>query len=93
MPHRLHLKIHGRVQGVFYRGLCADEARRLGLSGWVRNCSDGGVEIMAEGGEASLKKLRAWCKVGPPHARVERVEEEWSEIGAGRNQKHMFYVK
>lgn len=78
---RLRLKIYGRVQGVFYRGMGAEEARRLGLTGLVRNCADGCVEVVAEGDEASLKKLRDWCKVGPPYAKVERVEEEWKETG------------
>ena len=57
--------------------MCADQARRLGLAGLVRNCEDGCVEVVAEGDEESLKKLRDWCKVGPSMAKVERVEEEW----------------
>lgn len=79
------------MQGVFFRGLCADEARRLGLTGFVRNCTPSSpagyagqveqcVEVVAEGDEAGLKKLREWCKVGPPYARIENVEEKWEEV-------------
>lgn len=75
---RLHLHIYGRVQGVFYRATTCDEARRLGLTGWVRNCSDGSVELIAEGPEQKLIRLREWCRQGPPAAKVERLEESWS---------------
>ena len=77
---RLRLAIHGRVQGVFFRHGARQVAERLGLVGFVKNCPNGCVEVLAEGDGESLKKLRDWCKVGPPLARVERVEEEWAEI-------------
>lgn len=76
----LHLTIHGRVHGVFFRHGARQVAERLGLVGFVKNCPNGCVEVLAQGDEESLKKLRDWCKVGPPLARVERVEEEWEEI-------------
>lgn len=75
---RLHLHIYGRVQGVFYRATTCDEAQRLGLTGWVRNCPDGSVELIAEGPEKKLIRLREWCRQGPPAAAVERIEEAWS---------------
>lgn len=75
---RLHLHIYGRVQGVFYRATTCDEAQRLGLTGWVRNCPDGCVELIAEGPEQKLIRLREWCRRGPPAAQVERLEEAWS---------------
>lgn len=70
--------IYGRVQGVYFRAFVAEHARSLGITGWVRNLPDGGtVEVRAEGERAALEKLLAHIKVGPPGARVERVEVEW----------------
>ena len=74
---RLHLNVNGRVQGVFYRASAVDEARRLGLTGWVKNRIDGAVEIVAEGSRESLSRFRAWAQRGPSAARVESVQEEW----------------
>jgi acylphosphatase len=67
--------VHGRVQGVFYRATCAREARSAGLAGWVRNLPDGAVEAVFEGDPAAVEALVAWCRSGPPHAHVERVDE------------------
>lgn len=71
----LHLIVRGRVQGVCFRVSCQDQARRLGLSGWVRNLSDGSVELEAQGQAAALEALRDWCRRGPPAARVAGVED------------------
>ena len=68
------LRIHGRVQGVFYRGWSVATARALGLTGWVRNRRDGTVEMLVHGGEAQVEAMIARCREGPPAARVERVE-------------------
>lgn len=68
--------VTGRVQGVFYRGSTQDTARRLGLSGWVRNCSDGGVELVACGAPNAVNELEAWLWKGPSQARVESVVQE-----------------
>lgn len=76
MKKRIHLIIGGRVQGVCYRMYARDEAASLGLTGWVRNLRDGTVEAVAEGSEADLKRFSAWCRRGPPHARVGDVSEE-----------------
>jgi len=73
------LKIHGRVQGVGYRFSAERRASRLGLRGWVRNCPDGTVEILAEGEIKNLGSLVAWCKRGPFGARVQRVDLSWKE--------------
>lgn len=78
-PKRLHLKIYGDVQGVFFRASTRQKASELRLRGFVRNCEDGCVEIEAEGGKDALTKLKNWCKGGPMHARVDKVEEEWGE--------------
>jgi len=76
---RVHLVVSGRVQGVAFRACAADEARRLGLRGWVRNLPDGRVEAEAEGERAAVERLGAWCRRGPPAARVSAVDLEWGE--------------
>ncbi len=75
---RLWLLVHGRVQGVFFRHATSEEARELGLSGWVRNLANGDVEIVAEGPRRELKILAAWAHQGPRLARVDDVQEGWS---------------
>jgi acylphosphatase len=71
---RVRLVVSGRVQGVWYRGSMEREALRLGVTGWVKNRSDGTVEAVAEGGADAIDELVAWCRKGPPSARVDRVE-------------------
>ena len=73
---RVRLIIRGRVQGVWYQGSAQEIARRLGLTGWVRNQIDGSVELVAEGESSALNALKAWCREGPPLARVQEVQEE-----------------
>jgi acylphosphatase len=67
-------RIHGRVQGVFYRAWAVGEARSLGLTGWVRNRGDGSVELEAWGDDEALDALLVRCRQGPPEARVERID-------------------
>jgi acylphosphatase len=76
---RLHLVVSGRVQGVCFRLYTVREASRLGLRGWVRNLRSGEVEVLAEGDEAGLKALEAWCRQGPPHAAVTGVAARYGE--------------
>jgi acylphosphatase len=73
---RIRALVTGFVQGVSYRASAAAEARRLGVRGWVRNLTDGAVELEAEGEDAALVALIAWCEHGPPAARVTRVSVE-----------------
>lgn len=69
-----HFLVSGRVQGVFFRAATEAAARRLGVTGWVRNLADGSVELVACGEEAKLAELERWLWQGPPRARVERVQ-------------------
>ena len=87
---RAHLKIRGRVQGVYYRALTVQEAQKLGLTGWVTNCADGSVEAVAEGTQATIESLIAWCRQGPAGARVDSVEVRWEVF---RNDFPGFVVK
>lgn len=77
--HRLHLEIFGKVQGVAFRAYTMREARSLGLYGWVRNRTDGSVEVLAEGEKGPLDGLKSFCVHGPPTAAVDKIEDEWLE--------------
>ena len=68
--------VFGQVQGVFFRASTQDTARRLGLTGWVRNLRDGRVELVACGEAAPLKELERWLMQGPPGARVTKVKSD-----------------
>ena len=69
-----HLRIHGRVQGVWFRESMRLEAERLNVTGWVRNTPDGQVEAVVQGPAEAVAALIEWAHRGPPLARVERVE-------------------
>ena len=71
---RLHIVIEGIVQGVFYRASTIEESSKLGLTGWVMNCSDGRVEAVFEGEIDKIEQIIEWCKKGPPGAVVSNVE-------------------
>jgi acylphosphatase len=73
MTVRRRVQVEGRVQGVFFRDSCAREARGLGVFGWVRNRSDGGVEAVFEGAPDAVERMVAWCHHGPPRAVVTAV--------------------
>jgi len=77
--NRAHLLISGRVQGVWYRGSTKQQADILGLTGWVRNCRSGQVEIIVEGADAAIDKLISWCRTGPSMARVTDVRIDFDD--------------
>ncbi len=79
MNIRATARINGRVQGVFYRQSTLETARRLGVTGWVRNLPDGRVEAVAEGLAEAVRDLVAWCQQGPPAADVTSVDVDWSD--------------
>ena len=76
-PARIVVRVRGRVQGVGFRYAAIDAARRLGVTGWVRNTPEGAVELVAEGDADRLRRLLTWCNAGPPGARVTQVAHEW----------------
>jgi acylphosphatase len=77
MKVRAHVFISGMVQGIFFRSETRNEAKKLGVKGWVRNLSDGRVEAVFEGEEENVKKLIEFCRRGPLGARVTGVDIIW----------------
>lgn len=75
MPAKRYV-VSGKVQGVFFRAWTRDQARRIGLAGWVRNRADGTVEALASGDKALLARFEEALHEGPPLSRVARVAEE-----------------
>ena len=71
---RVHVQVTGRVQGVWFRDSCREQARAIGVGGWVRNRADGAVEAEFEGAPAAVDRMVAWCRTGPPRARVDAVD-------------------
>jgi acylphosphatase len=77
-PRALVARVEGIVQGVGFRYSAAQTARALGLKGYVRNLPDGCVEVVAEGENARLERLRAWLEKGPPGAYVRHLETRYA---------------
>lgn len=76
MVTAVHVKIRGLVHGVSYRSSMAQVASDLGVRGWVRNLPDGSVEAFLEGDERRVRRVLDWAKLGPPRARVDKLEVE-----------------
>ena len=87
---KIILKISGKVQGVFFRENAKRIALQKGLVGQARNCSDGRVEIIAEGEETDLNELLKWAQEGPEPAQVDGVLDSWQEA---TGEFHDFQVK
>lgn len=77
MNARAHVLITGRVQGVFFRYQTRNVARKLGVTGWVRNLPDERVEAVFEGEKEKVEKLVEFCKTGPPGANVSNTDVKW----------------
>ena len=73
MNRTVHLEVHGRVQGVWYRVWAVEQARALGLSGWIRNCRGGTVEAVLSGDPDNVGQMIAKCYDGSTHAKVSGV--------------------
>ncbi len=71
---RRRVVVHGQVQGVFFRDTCRREATAQDVAGWVRNRTDGAVEAVFEGSPQAVETMTQWCRSGPRHARVDRVD-------------------
>jgi acylphosphatase len=71
---RRRVRVHGQVQGVFFRDSTRERAQAAGVGGWVRNCSDGSVEAVLEGDPGAVEQMLEFCRGGPPSAEVRRVE-------------------
>jgi acylphosphatase len=80
--------VSGRVQGVWFRESCREQAMVAGVSGWVRNVHDGRVEAVLEGPPAAVDRVVAWCREGPARARVDAVEVQ-SELPVGEQGFHV----
>ena len=76
---RIIIKVYGNVQGVFFRYTTRKVARKIGLTGFVKNLADGSVYIEAEGTETDLKELLEFAKKGPKYATVENIKYEFKE--------------
>jgi acylphosphatase len=74
---RVQLIVRGRVTGVFFRAATQREARRLGITGWVKNRPDGNIEIVAEAEEDAIREMVSWAQHGPSAARVDDVDIRW----------------
>ena len=78
---RARVRVSGRVQGVFFRDSTREEARALGLAGYVTNTPDGDVEALFEGPKEAVEEMVRWCGQGPPHASVENVDADYEPPG------------
>ena len=74
MKSQVHVRISGKVQGVFFRAHTKQKAEQIGVTGWVKNTSDGKVEAVFEGEEPCIQEMLNWCHHGPPKAQVDKVD-------------------
>jgi acylphosphatase len=82
---RVRVVVTGRVQGVWFRDSCREQARALHVGGFVRNRGDGAVEAEFEGPPAAVARMVAWCREGPPRARVDHVQtQDLAAVGEQR---------
>ena len=83
---RLHLVLHGKIQGVYFRDYAKAEALKLEVAGWIQNMSDGTVEAVIEGEDEQVSLMLDWLEVGSPGSEVEKIvareERPYGETGA-----------
>jgi len=75
----VRVTVYGQVQGVFFRAFIEEHAQQLGLKGYVRNLPSGDLEVVAEGERERVERLVGFLKMGPPAARVDRVDTDWAD--------------
>jgi acylphosphatase len=88
---RAHVFVNGMVQGVFFRAETRREAKKHNVGGWVRNLSDGRVEVVLEGEEKDVKILIQFCTHGPPGAQVTNVDVIWERYSGEFRDFEMCY--
>ena len=88
---RYEIQVSGKVQGVYYRASTKDKAVQLGITGYVKNMSDGGVFIDAEGSQDALDVLISWCHQGPTLAHVKQVTVKPIAVPKGYQQFDIRY--
>ena len=70
---KIHVIVKGKVQGVFFRASTKQQAIDLGITGWVKNLSDGSVEVVSEGSSVKIEQLLSWLYHGPKLAEVKEL--------------------
>ena len=91
MKVRARVYVSGRVQGVFFRNEIANLAERLGVTGWVRNLSDGRVEALFEGEKEKIEEEVEFCKRGPPGASVQNLQVKWEDYTGEFREFNVLY--
>ena len=76
---RAHVFVSGRVQGIFFRQNTQKKAKKLAVTGWVKNLSDGRVEAIFEGEKERVEEMIKWARRGPILAKVNDLQVEWQE--------------
>ncbi|MFC1663573.1 acylphosphatase [Patescibacteria group bacterium] len=76
---RAHIFVIGKVQGVFFRLNTEERAKKLGITGWIKNLEDGRIEAIFEGKKESVEKIIKWTKMGPLTAKVNKADIKWQE--------------
>lgn len=79
MVRSMQMIISGTVQGVYFRSWIHDQAKSLGVKGWVRNLAESKVEVLAQGEDTAVEELRKRLHVGSQLSRVEHVDAQWIE--------------
>jgi acylphosphatase len=93
MTNEIHVRISGRVQGVWFRQSTRERAEELGLCGWVRNLPDGRVEAFLSGEESAINAALAFLREGPSMARVDEVQIESRSMPAQPSVRGPFEVR
>lgn len=88
---RAQILVSGLVQMVFFRSYTQQKAQEFGLTGWVKNLSDGRVEALFEGNRENIEKMIEWAKKGPPNAQVDGCEVNWQEYKGEFNNFQVRY--
>lgn len=80
MSTRAHIFVKGKVQGVYYRVWVRAQAKKLGLTGWVKNLADGRVEAVFEGPKDRIEEVISNCEIGPNVAGVKHIDIKWEKV-------------